>query len=54
MSKSEVIETGGVDDTTHVLATKLQCKAGTLPLKYLGLPLTDKKLTKTNYLPQIK
>jgi hypothetical protein len=36
------------------LANILHCKASTFPITYLGLPLSDRKLTRSAYLPLIQ
>ena len=38
LSKSDIIVVGRLDDV-EALATELDCKVGSLPASYLGLPL---------------
>jgi hypothetical protein len=44
-NKSEVIVTGVSDDERHRVADALNCKLGSFPIRYLGLPVSDKKLS---------
>jgi hypothetical protein len=43
--KSEVIVTGVATDEQKRVACALNCKLGSFPLRYLGLPISDKRLT---------
>jgi hypothetical protein len=42
--KSEVIITGVTDLEQHRVANMLNCKLGAFPMKYLGLPVSDRPL----------
>jgi hypothetical protein len=42
--KSEVFVTGVTEEEKHRVADMLNCKLGSLPMKYLGLPMSDRPL----------
>jgi hypothetical protein len=42
--KSEEVVFGVDEDTGDQIANSLNCKKGVLPMKYLGFPISDKKL----------
>jgi hypothetical protein len=42
--KSEVIVSGAEEETKIRIANMLNCKSGALPIRYLGFPISDKKL----------
>jgi hypothetical protein len=42
--KSEVIVFGAEEETKIRIANMLNCKPGALPMRYLGFPISDKKL----------
>jgi hypothetical protein len=42
--KSEVVVTGVPLELQHQAAHMLNCKRGEFPIKYLGLPISDKAL----------
>jgi hypothetical protein len=44
-AKSEVVVTGVTDQERQKFADALNCKLGSLPFKYLGLPVCDKPLS---------
>lgn len=54
MNKSELVTTITSQETGTELALAMGCKLGEFPMKYLGLPLSNKKLNKTAYLPLIQ
>ncbi|XP_078169794.1 uncharacterized protein LOC144564134 [Carex rostrata] len=54
LNKSELLTTGIPQETGQELALAMGCKLGQFPLTYLGLPLSNKKLPKTAYLPLIQ
>jgi hypothetical protein len=43
--KGEVIVMGQPIETQHRVADMLNCKLGAFPFVYLGLPISDRKLT---------
>jgi hypothetical protein len=43
--KSEVIVLGQSTEIQHRVADMLNCKLGAFPFVYLGLPISDRKLT---------
>jgi Reverse transcriptase (RNA-dependent DNA polymerase) len=49
MQKSEILITSSHSYQVQQLAQIMQCKAKDFSLKYLGLPLSDKPLTRQNY-----
>lgn len=54
LTKSELLVTMGTQASHQQLARVLECKLATLPFIYLGLPLSNKKLSKCAYLPLIQ
>jgi hypothetical protein len=54
LDKSEILviadNAGQGQRLTHIL----QCRVSNFPITYLGLPLSDKKLTRAAYLPLIQ
>lgn len=44
-SKSEIY-TVGIEEESHRIARSFNCKLGTFPLTYLGLPISDRRLSK--------
>lgn len=46
--KSEVIVVGAEEGESKRVADLFNCQVGSLPIKYLGLPVSDKKLTATD------
>lgn len=54
MSKFKIIITCEVKSSIASIAHELQCEAGSFPINYLGLPLSDRNLKKVHYLPVIK
>ena len=42
--KSEVVVTGVTGVEMRRVANMLNCKLGTFPIKYLGLPVSDRRL----------
>jgi hypothetical protein len=54
MDKSEIILTYSSQEHLLQCANLMGCKAGKIPITYLGLPLSDKRLTKDAYLPLIQ
>ncbi|KAK1646353.1 hypothetical protein QYE76_064158 [Lolium multiflorum] len=52
--KSEVVVTGVTLELQHRIAGMLNCKRGVFPIKYLGLPISDKALRVAdwNFLPE--
>lgn len=53
MQKSEFIITCSTPQQIHHKAQLMGCIPSRFPLKYLGMPLSNKKLTKDQYLPLI-
>jgi hypothetical protein len=49
LHKSKLLVTADQEGKTHYLAAIVHCKAPTLPITYLGLPLADRKLPKESY-----
>jgi hypothetical protein len=49
LNKSELLVTMAEEHEVQQLAQILECRASTFPIKYLGLPLSNKKLTKEHY-----
>jgi hypothetical protein len=49
MDKSELMITTSQQEIIQQLADTMGCKAGSFPIKYLGLPLSNKKLAKEHY-----
>jgi hypothetical protein len=49
MDKSELLITTSEHERIQELADIMGCKAGSFPIKYLGLPLSNKKLAKGHY-----
>jgi hypothetical protein len=45
LAKSEAVVTGVTEEEKRWVAEGLNCKLGTLPIKYLGLPVSDKSLS---------
>lgn len=54
MDKSEIIFSTEEGHNFQNLVTLLGCKKGSFPFTYLGLPLSDKKLPKSAYIPLIQ
>lgn len=54
LHKSELIVIKDQDQLGERLGAHLGCKLGKLPMTYLGLPLSSKKLNKNAYLPLIQ
>jgi hypothetical protein len=54
MHKSELLVTTMMEQEVQQLAAQLGCKQGNFPITYLGLPLSDRKLSKVDYLPLIE
>jgi hypothetical protein len=54
LGKSEILVTADNAGKGQRLAHILQCKVATFPITYLGLPLSDKRLTRAAYLPLIQ
>jgi hypothetical protein len=50
MKKSELTISRESDSVTQQLADVLNCKKGTFPITYLGLPLFDKRLSRSAYI----
>jgi hypothetical protein len=46
LDKSELLITAADPERVHQLAEIMGCKTGSFPFKYLGLPLSNKKLKK--------
>lgn len=46
--KSEVVVYGPSEEEQQRVADMLGCQLGTLPMKYLGLPISDTKLVKAD------
>lgn len=53
LQKSEIVATGVQDQRIREISTILACNQGTFPFKYLGLPLSDSKLHKHDFIPII-
>lgn len=53
MSKSELLISRESQNWSQPLVNILQCQQGNFPFTYLGLPLLDRKIPKTTYLPLI-
>lgn len=51
LAKSELVIAKDVDTLCQELAAHMGCVLGTFPLMYLGLPLSNKKLNRSAYLP---
>lgn len=49
--KSELLLDGGNADRCRSLATELGISQGSLPLRYLGVPLSPKKMTRSDFQP---
>jgi hypothetical protein len=49
MDKSELLITTSEQERIQELAEIMGCKAGSFSIKYLGLPLSNKKLAKEHY-----
>jgi Reverse transcriptase (RNA-dependent DNA polymerase) len=49
LAKSELLITSVENDRVQWLANIMGCKAASFPLKYLGMPFSDKKLRKIYY-----
>jgi hypothetical protein len=45
--KSEVFTVGLLEQESQVVADAFNCKLGEFPMKYLGLPIGDRRLSKT-------
>ncbi|XP_078173282.1 uncharacterized protein LOC144567102 [Carex rostrata] len=54
LAKSKLMISMGSQATQQELANVLGCRLATLPFTYLGLPLSNKKLPKSAYLPLIQ
>jgi mannosylglycoprotein endo-beta-mannosidase len=54
LDKSELVTTITPEETGQELALAMGCKLGEFPMKYLGLPLSNKILNKAAYLPLIQ
>lgn len=54
LAKSELMVSIGSQASQQELANVLGCRLATLPFTYLGLPLSNKKLPKSAYLPLIQ
>jgi hypothetical protein len=52
--KSEVFVLGQRNSERTSIANKLNCKLGTFPFTYLGLPLSDRKLTLDQWLSLVR
>lgn len=48
--KSEIVTTGDNTIQDSTIAQMMECRQGTLPMQYLGLPLSDSTLTRQAYL----
>jgi hypothetical protein len=46
LHKSELLVTADQEGKAQYLAAIVHCKASTLPITYLGIPLSDRKLSK--------
>ena len=44
--KSEVYTIGLTEEEQQIVATSLNCKLGSFPMKYLGMPVSDCKISK--------
>jgi Reverse transcriptase (RNA-dependent DNA polymerase) len=49
MDKSELMITSSQQERVQQLAAIMGCKAGSFPIKYLGLPLSNRKLAKEHF-----
>lgn len=54
LEKSEFLITATDETQVHHMARIMGCKPGVFPITYLGMPLSNKKLLKSQYLPLIK
>lgn len=54
MEKSELLLSSDDNQLVQQLTDVLGCKRGSFPLCYLGLPLSDKALPKTAYIPLLQ
>ena len=54
MEKSTVYLAGVTDNSHHDIADRFPFAVGTLPVRYLGLPLVTKGLSSTDYLPLLE
>jgi hypothetical protein len=54
MDKSGLIISRESESLAQQLSDVLGCKKGTFPIIYLGLPLSDKRLSKVTYLPLLQ
>lgn len=53
LEKSELLITSATDQEILNLAQSMECKAAKFPITYLGMPLSNKRLTKAHYEPLI-
>lgn len=51
LQKSEVLFTNMTTEQSAELARIFGCRQASLPFTYLGIPLSDKRLPKTTYVP---
>jgi hypothetical protein len=49
MDKSKLMITSAQQERVQQLAAIMGCKAGSFPIQYLGLPLSNRKLAKEHY-----
>jgi hypothetical protein len=54
LEKSELLVTAAEIEVVQNLTQIMGCKASNFPFKYLGMPLSNKKLQKEHYLPLIQ
>lgn len=54
MEKSILFMAGGTDQKREEVQNQFQFASGTLPVRYLGLPLLTKRMTVNDYLPLIE
>lgn len=54
LAKSELLVSQGAQEENQDLANILRCKLGCFPFTYLGLPLSNKRLPRSAFLPLIQ
>lgn len=54
MDKSELLISQSDNNTARQLVSVMRCKEGSFTFTYLGLPLSDKRLNKTVFLPLLR
>jgi hypothetical protein len=54
LHKSEILIMTAEQYETQQLMQIMECRASTFPIKYLGLPLSNKKLAKEHYMDLIR